>query len=393
MKKEERSRLLKVGIFLASTIVIVLVIVAILGRTRSLFSDKIHLHMYFDNVNGLIVGSPVRLSGFDIGIVETIRFSADYSKEGASCLGAESTIQMQKGENIIRPKVYVEVNIQKEFLPYIRKDSIAQLSSKGLLGDTLIDIIVGDMNKEPVQNGACLPSEVPKGLTELAAVAEKTIEHVDSLVVGVDKHIDEIFTENLSKDLHRSVKALTQMIEGVEKGNGLIHRLIYDEKMATDVGRIVSNGEQATRSLRSALGRLNRILKQVQTGPGAVHSLFYQDRGNNLVTDLGHSLKEVDTLLKEVRTGSGLLHNLVYESDKSNLLQNLGETSAILKKMMQEMDQGKGTLGGLIKDPSVYKSLRRIIKNTQGTIEDSKILTWILRSLNKDKKPSCSQEE
>ena len=63
-------RLAKVGTFVAIALIALVVVIGLLGRSRSLLSSKALLHTSFDNISGLVVGAPVRLAGVDIGIVQ-----------------------------------------------------------------------------------------------------------------------------------------------------------------------------------------------------------------------------------------------------------------------------------------------------------------------------------
>src|SRR5260370_29214599 len=94
-------RMFRVGIFVAISLAAFATSVFLIGRGRALFSKKVTLRAQFENTGGLVVGSPVRLAGVDIGIVEKIRFSPD--------------------RNI--KTVEVELGVQEAYLERIREDS------------------------------------------------------------------------------------------------------------------------------------------------------------------------------------------------------------------------------------------------------------------------------
>ena len=129
-------RLAKVGTFVAIALIALVVVIGLLGRSRSLLSSKALLHTSFDNISGLVVGAPVRLAGVDIGIVQKIQFDPDPKVK----------------------KVRVVLGVQSRYLDRVREDSIARLSSKGLLGDMIINITVGSPDFPQLQNGGVILS-------------------------------------------------------------------------------------------------------------------------------------------------------------------------------------------------------------------------------------------
>ena len=117
----DRTRTLRVGAFLLATALLLLATIFQLGRSQSLFARKAVLKASFTDVSGLVVGAPVRLAGYDVGIVQRVEFDPDLSVK----------------------KVHLDLGVERRYLTRIRADSIARLTSKGLLGDTIINISVG----------------------------------------------------------------------------------------------------------------------------------------------------------------------------------------------------------------------------------------------------------
>src|SRR5690242_55798 len=100
-----KSRYFKVGLFTAATIAVLIGVVLFLSKSQSLLSGKATLFAEFQNTSGLVVGSPVRLAGIDVGTVEEIRFAEDPAKK----------------------TVIVVLGVNDDYLDRIRADSIAQL--------------------------------------------------------------------------------------------------------------------------------------------------------------------------------------------------------------------------------------------------------------------------
>ncbi len=354
MNTQEGWRLVRVGVFVGLSLIALVVVLGLLGRSRSLFSQKALLYTSFDNISGLVVGSPVRLAGVDIGIVQTIRFDPD--------LGVK--------------KVRVTLGVQSKYLERIRTDSVARLSSKGLLGDMLINIAVGSQNFAPLRSGDTLQSQESEGLAQVVDSVQDGITEVRKLVGHVDERLQVVLSDDVARDLQRTVRASANLMEGIERGDGLLHDIIYKPQLAQSVAGLMSEAQQSAQRLNQALGRVDSILAAVESGSGTLHGLVYRDEGGKLIAEVQRAVAELGGVLTEVRTGRGALHSLVYEDGKTNLVTDLGATARILRGVAEEVQQGKGTVGGLLRDPTVYQDLKLIV----GRVQRNVLLKALIRS-------------
>src|SRR5271170_6943179 len=84
------------------------------------FGPKYRLTAYLPEVEGLKVGAPVALSGFEIGTVETIKLNPKPSDR--------------------LHNIEVNMRIDKRYQDSVRTDSTASLVTQGLLGDRYVTI-------------------------------------------------------------------------------------------------------------------------------------------------------------------------------------------------------------------------------------------------------------
>lgn len=346
-------RLAKVGTFVAVALVALVVVIALLGRSRSLLSSKALLHTSFDNTSGLVVGAPVRLAGVDIGIVQKISFDRDPKVK----------------------KVHVVLGVQSRYLDRVREDSIARLSSKGLLGDMIINISVGSADFPQLTSGGTLKSQESDGLTEVVASVQEGIGEVRALVGHVDDRLKVVLSDQVARDVGRMVHSTASILEGAEKGNGLVHDIIYKQQLAQSFNSLASDAQQIAANLNKTVVRIDGLLAAVQTGNGTLHSLIYKDEGTKLIAELQKSSTDLAALLSEVRKGKGAVHTLIYE-DSHNLIADLNAAAHILRTLAEETQQGKGSLGGLLKDPTVYEDLKLIL----GKVKRNALLKVLIRS-------------
>ncbi|MFO0577681.1 MAG: MlaD family protein [Polyangia bacterium] len=355
MINEDSRRIIRVGLFVGVTIAALIALLGILGRSRSLFSEKAVLNASFDNISGLVVGAPVRLAGIDIGIVQSIRFDRDLKVK----------------------KVRVALGIQSKYLERIRSDSVARLTSKGLLGDMLINISVGSSNYPPLKSGETLTSQESEELAQVVGSVQDGITEVRKLVTGVDQRIHAVMSDQVAQDIGRIARSTANVMEGVEKGNGLVHQLLFNPKLAQDGSALVAQASEGAMHLGRSLKRADGILENVEHGSGTLHGLIYRDDVGKLVTELQQTAAELGAVAREVRQGNGPLHSLIYQGpNKSNLVTDLEASAHILRTLAEEVQQGKGTVGGLLQDPSVYQDLKGILGNVRRNV----LLRAVIRS-------------
>src|ERR1051326_4845328 len=109
---------LRVGVTVIFSIVILFTLTILMTSAQGLFTRKITLRAYFDNAEGLRTGAPVRLQGVDIGNVTKIR-----------------VLTSRKDT-----PVELELKVSTRYNDSLHKDSVAELTTAGVLGETFVDI-------------------------------------------------------------------------------------------------------------------------------------------------------------------------------------------------------------------------------------------------------------
>lgn len=338
------SRDIKVGAFVLAGIIVLSFVIFMIGQERRLFSSKEEFFTVFDDVQGLRRGSPVRMGGVDIGSVSEVSYGDD----------AKDT------------HIYVRVSIVAEEAPRIRKDSVASIDAKGLLGDKMVVISVGSPGTPSVPSGSKIPStegeDMAAMLGKLGALSTK-VEHV---VDNLERTTTSLADEDFHQDLRSGVKSLSQVLAALERQDGYLGKLVGDPEEAARVSRAVGELEQTTQALHQAAATVNRILGQVQDGPGLAHEVLYGSEGAQAAQQIGHAAEEVSLTLKGVREGDGLMHGVLFGGGESGeLVTNLNQISGEAREIMAGLRAGRGTLGALLVDPSVYEDLKLLLGNVQ----------------------------
>ena len=290
MRERELAIKVRVGIFVSVLILLFAAFVLAIGTQRRLFEERYTLKAAFRDIQGLIVGSPVRLAGLTIGTVSSISFSSDPAD----------------------PRIHVEVTIERRFQPRIREDSVATIGTIGLVGDKIFEVTVGSEQARILAPGERL------------------------------KSVEQVEFAQLIASLTESLDALKRMLDAVEKGQGLLHALVYDEAG----GRVVQDLAPLVQALTRNATRLEEILKAIHEKKGLLHALVFDEEGK--------------VLLQELKGAAGLL-------------QDLQTVAADLKVISKDLAEGRGTLGALLQDPTIYEDLSSLLRGAERS--------WILRGL------------
>jgi phospholipid/cholesterol/gamma-HCH transport system substrate-binding protein len=346
MNRDPKAEL-KVGLFVLTGLALLVAIIVVLGSEQNLFERNMSLHAKFSDISGLRNGAAVRLAGLDVGTVTGIEFPA----------------------NIEQREVWIHMRVAERFRERIRGDSVATISSMGLLGDKFIALSIGSHGRNPLEDGSWLDAVDP---VDLFAGLGDIKDQVSSILRKVDDILGSEGGESAGQSILGILASLRNIIEEVERGEGIIHELVYDKRVAKDVTKLIG-------SIRNTADTINALVVDVRTGDGAIHDLIYEDKLteqlSSLLADLQKASKTIDEVVAEVKTGDGLIHDLVYGSDRGNLIRNLNEASADIKDIIASVKSGEGTVGALLVDPSLYGDLKTLL----GGAQRNKILKTYVR--------------
>ena len=166
MAEKEKSKNIRVGIFVLVGTIFIISALYFIGEKQSLFSSKFRVKANFKDVNGLIPGNNVRLGGINVGTVESVEIASDSS-------------------------VTVVMVIKDKTKPYIKKNSIASIGTDGLMGNKLINITPGLKDSPEIQDGDFLPTKLPFETDQMIQTIGKTNEDV-SIIASNLKEIMEL---------------------------------------------------------------------------------------------------------------------------------------------------------------------------------------------------------
>ncbi|HEX8537513.1 MAG TPA: MlaD family protein [Cystobacter sp.] len=350
--KDQRLAL-RVGAFVAMAFVLAGVVVFFIGQKTHLFEKQVTYLAYFASVEGLSSHSPVWLNGLEVGRVEAVGFP---SKPGEK-------------------RMEVRLRLSTEYAQRVRADSVARLSSLGVLGDKAVDISLGSVDQPHVPEGGEIPSETTGDVSAMMRSAGKVLDDAVAVSGELRKAVTVYADPQMAQDVAAGVRSLRLMLEEIEKGDGTLHALIYDKETGNNVRALVANASQTAVRMDKAVAHVESLLGEVEHGNGTAHALIYGQDGANALKELGSAAGQLAGLLEDAKKNpDGAVHQLVYGS-AGGMLADLGSAAADIKQITSMVARGEGSLGGIISDPTVYEDLRQVV----GNVKRNRVLRALVR--------------
>ncbi|HVY71782.1 MAG TPA: MlaD family protein [Verrucomicrobiae bacterium] len=310
----------KLGIFFALALIGAFILIEMVGGV-DFFRHGKSMRSYFNNVQDLKMGDPVKMAGVQIGKVDKIGFDQN--------------------------KVMVTFKIT-DSQAAVKTDSKATIKFLGLMGQNYVAISFGSAtNSVMAENDAVLEStEQP----DLSALMTK----LDGVATGVEN-----ITKNFSGDsLNNLLSPFTDFLRDNRDRLGGIITNMYA------VSSNIANGE-------GTVGKLVNDPTLYNTALSAVTSMKVA------TTQIQGTLDQAKALISDVSEGKGTIGKLMKDE---KLYQETSTAMTQLKEILEKVNQGKGTAGKIVNDDNLYKNakltLQKLDKATEG-LEDQGPLSVI----------------
>jgi len=285
---------MKLGLLVTAGILLLIVSLYIIGRNQSLFGSTFHLRARFSNVNGLMAGNNIRYSGIQAGTVNKLTIIND------------TTIE-------------VDLLIEEEMKPYIRKNAIVSIGNEGLMGNKVINITPARIPADPVVEGDLLRSKTQLVTDDMLKTLSGTNDNV------------EIISGNLITTVNR-----------INESKAL-WRILNDTTLSEGLRLSMHNLQIATENINEMSVSLLAVIKDARAGNGAAGAIIAND-------SVAHNLKAA-------------VANINAASRES--VEVLARLDSIATATHQSIENGNGMVHALLKDPAMVKSVNTSLDNVQ----------------------------
>jgi phospholipid/cholesterol/gamma-HCH transport system substrate-binding protein len=300
------SEKIRLGLFVIIGLSFFVVAIYFIGSKQQMFGKTDHLSAVFNNVGGLQLGNNVRFSGINIGSVREIKIINDTT-------------------------INVDMQIEKSYFQYIKKDAIASIGSDGLVGSVIINIIPGKGIESNVVAGDIIKSVNRIRTDDMMSTLNVTNQNAARLTADLLKITNDINNGNgtisvllrdstMSNDLKETIHNLkltsqktTQTIDNLntqiasfDNKNNVIG-VLKDTVVANKIKKVVINLNQSSEEINKVVTNLNATILNIKEGKGAIN---YLANDQKLVKQIDSTMSNINEASKKLNENlEALKHN------------------------------------------------------------------------------------
>ncbi len=296
------SQKIRLGLFVIIGLMLFVLAVYFIGDKQQMFGKTNHLKAVFNNVNGLELGNNVRYSGINVGTVRGIEMIND------------STIK-------------VDMIIDKTIFSNIRKNAVATISSDGLVGNMIINILPSKGISPSVEPGDEIRSQNRIRADEILNTLSVTSKNTELITIDLLKITNEInrgkgtlgllindsiMPKDLKEIMHQtseSVAKLNKLITSLNNKDNVIG-VLKDSAVANNIKTIVHNLDKSSTEMDEVVANLNTTVLNIKEGKGAINYLSNDPKLVQKIDSTITNINEASFRLNE--NMEALKHNFLF---------------------------------------------------------------------------------
>ena len=279
---------IKTALLVLSGIFLFIVMINYLKSNDIFVSDRSFFAIY-DDVEGVSTGTPVTISGFNVGSVQDISFFGDDAK------------------------LLLKFRVENDF--EFSSNSIAQIYETGLIGGKALAIIPVN-GKNLAISGDTLQSDIAPGLTELVNDKLSPLqEKIESMVVSADSlliAVNSVFDVETKKNLTTSIENFSATIQSAKKSVD-----VFEEVLGNNENRLNAIIVNADQSLKN-FSNLSENFEELDL----------------VIENLSKSSTNINSITNEIKAGNGLVNKVVYDE---GFVKSLDQISSNINLLLEDL--------------------------------------------------------
>ena len=277
---------IKTGILVLTGIILFIIGFSYLKSNDVFITDRIFYAVY-DDVEGVSKGTPVTISGFNVGSVEDIEFYKNSSK------------------------LLLKFRVENEF--NFSSESIAQIYETGLIGGKAVAVIPKYGN-ELARSGDTLQSDIAPGLTELVNDRLSPLQDkIESMVVSADSvliSLNAVLNTEAKLEIQSTIENFSSTVADLKTSAGTLDEILDNNK--NQINNIISNVNQTSNELAGLSGSFSDL--------------------SIVISNLSESSENIEKIISEISEGEGSLNKLVFDDALINSLDAASKNINLLIK-------------------------------------------------------------
>ena len=279
---------IKTALLVMSGIFLFIVMINYLKSNDIFVSDRAFFAIYED-VEGVSTGTPVTISGFNVGSVQDISFYGDDAK------------------------LLLKFRVENDF--EFSSNSIAQIYETGLIGGKALAIIPVN-GKNLAISGDTLQSDIAPGLTELVNDKLSPLqEKIESMVVSADSlliAVNSVFDIETKQNLTSSIENFSATIQSAKKSVDVLEEVLGNNE--NRLNSIILNADQSFKNLSNLSENFDEL--------------------DLVIENLSKSSTNINSITSEIKAGNGLVNKVVYDEV---FVESLDQISSNINLLLEDL--------------------------------------------------------
>ena len=279
---------IKTALLVMSGIFLFIVMINYLKSNDIFVSDRSFFAIYED-VEGVSTGTPVTISGFNVGSVQDISFYGDDAK------------------------LLLKFRVENDF--EFSSNSIAQIYETGLIGGKALAIIPVN-GKNLAISGDTLQSDIAPGLTELVNDKLSPLqEKIESMVVSADSlliAVNSVFYIETKQNLTSSIENFSATIQSAKKSVDVLEEVLGNNE--NRLNSIILNADQSFKNLSNLSENFDEL--------------------DLVIENLSKSSTNINSITSEIKAGNGLVNKVVYDE---MFVESLDQISSNINLLLEDL--------------------------------------------------------
>ena len=330
----ERQLQFRVGLFVIAALTVVGVLIFQFGEVRDALKQRYDVLAHFESAPGVLVGSPVRINGVQIGHVGNIHL--DQNSGG----------------------VLLTLSIEQKYR--LRADSEPFLQ-QSLLGDTVVEISPGRSDQE-LDRSSILHGKAPFDITAIVQKMDRQLETTMASFEATSREW-QLVARNINGLVDTNRGNLGVVVERTAKSLDDFSVTMQRAAQTFDNANRVIGDPQTVQNLRKAFAGLPQLVTETQQTITAMRQT---------VTSINGNLRNIEGVTQPLAKHTT---SIVSRLDQS--LANLEALTGELRDVAQIAASSDGSLKRFLSDPSLYDdlessatSLSILLRNLQPVVQD-----------------------
>ncbi len=279
---------IKTGVLVLTGIILFIIGFSYLKSNDVFIKDRVFYAVYED-VEGVSKGTPVTISGFNVGSVQDIKFFNNSSK------------------------LLLKFRVENDF--NFSNQSTAQIYETGLIGGKALAVIPKYGN-EIAKSGDTLNSSIAPGLTELVNDKLSPLqEKIESMVVSADSvliSLNSVLNTQAKDQIQSTITNFSSTVTDLKNSAGTLDEMISMNK--NKINNIITNVNKSSNELSDLSNSFSDLTV--------------------IIENLSESSNSIENIVNEISSGNGSLSNLIYDD---NLIKSLNAASSNINLLIEDL--------------------------------------------------------